>query len=147
MTLTRCKTSLIRPALVALTTSLVFSIAASEKLSASDDPAPGALSHWQQSAPTGRLIVKYRSAEKTGQSPRGSKKFNRKILRDNHKMELSRQLSETSELLVARNFESNDGDLKQPGLLERHSANSELRAMAHTLSCLLYTSPSPRDRG
>ena len=134
MTLTRCKTSLIRPALVALTTSLVFSIAASEKLSASDDPAPGALSHWQQSAPTGRLIVKYRSAEKTGQSPRGSKKFNRKILRDNHKMELSRQLSETSELLVARNFESNDGDLKQPGLLERHSANSELRAMAHTLS-------------
>jgi len=133
MTLFRRKPSLILTALVVLATTLAVSGFAAENPSAAGKSSDVRTSNWQQPAPTGRLIVKYRSAEKPGQSPRGSKKFSRPVLRDNHKMGLSRRLSNVKELLIARNFE-HGGIIKQPGLLEQQKTSKELRARARALS-------------
>ena len=53
----------------------------------------------RQPEPTGRLIIKYNFAEKPGQSPRGSQKINRNILRENRQLALQRKLSDTRELV------------------------------------------------
>jgi len=76
---------------------------------------------------------KLSSVEKPAQSPRGSKKFTRPLLRDTHKMGLSRRLSDVAELLVARSFEDG-GTIRPPGLPEQINADKELRARARALS-------------
>ncbi len=138
MALFHRKQSLIRLLLVALGTGAAagmgLSSTADEKPAASANPASITATHWDQAVPTGRLIVKYHSAEQPWQTPRGSKKSTRQSLRDNHHMGLKRQFSTLKELLVANKFETDNGDLSQLGLLQQLSANFELRAQANELS-------------
>ena len=55
----------------------------------------------QSVEPTGRLIVKYRTASQPWQTPRGSKRFLRSTLRDNRQLSLERSLSSHTELVWA----------------------------------------------
>lgn len=66
----------------------------------------------QQSEPTGRLIIKYNFAEKPGQSPRGSQKVNRSILRENRRLALQRKLSDTRELVESTTSTESIAQLK-----------------------------------
>ena len=141
----------------------------------------------QQSEPTGRLIIKYNFAEKPGQSPRGSQKVNRSILRENRRLALQRKLSDTRELVESTTSTESIAQLKAQAdrltsqsdiayasveyrrypLLEPndplyqgsqldfakhgvHCFSVENMCRYHTPvkfpdTCLLYTSPSPRD--
>ena len=116
MTLFSRTPSRIRTALVVLATAMALLSGASNAQTPSSDPA----TNWQQTEPTGRLIVKYRSAEQPWQTPRGSKRFTRQQMRDTHELGLARRLSDVKELLD-----------EQTG---QRSTHSELRARARALS-------------
>ena len=122
MKLFQRQSNLIRPLLVVVATCIGQPAIASETQTAAVDFTRPA-SSWQQPEPTGRLIVKYRSPEAPWQSPRGSKRFTRQLLRDTYKAGLSRQLTDAKELL----------DM-QAGSADQRITESELRARARALS-------------
>lgn len=68
---------------------------------------------WHQTRPTGRLIVKYHSAHKPWQSPRGSVRFTRVSLRAKHKLHLERSLSDVQELVSTQDNSVSSDNIDQ----------------------------------
>lgn len=72
----------------------------------------GDLTGWQNSEPTGRLIIKYTTAEQPWQTPRGSKRIVRsEILKGQH-LTLERKLSDTHELVKTGSSHNTSDELK-----------------------------------
>lgn len=138
------KLSPVRTLLITLAAGLMHPVALAENTDLVAGDSPTAMS-WQQSEPTGRLIVKYLSANKPWQSPRGSKKFIRDSLRGTYQLELERNLTDVKELVVAEGFESHQTSNIERLRLQAQALSSQNQVEYASIEYRRYPLAAPND--